>query len=138
MNTFVLYVCLFSQFFMVNALPATTNKMLEGIYRIWSQQKSGLMFGYFFGSAITSVLWYVLGKASVRQRIKAAAATYITIEGRCVSCWEPSDVIVLPCGHKCWCALCYTDFALKSVPHVCPMCRGPIDSVKYVLNSHVE
>ena len=47
----------------------------------------------------------------------------------CTICMsEPSNVIIMPCGHMCVCQSCGEELK-KSKHNMCPVCRGAIQSL---------
>merc|ERR1712154_342709 len=53
----------------------------------------------------------------------------------CTICMNnPSDHIIVPCGHQCGCKQCLV--TLKQNGGKCPICRGPINVIQKVYASH--
>jgi hypothetical protein len=48
----------------------------------------------------------------------------------CVCLSKPKTHLLLPCGHKCLCEDCVTDFAMGGV--TCPLCREPVENTARV------
>jgi len=55
--------------------------------------------------------------------------------GVCAVCLEqPADAAVVPCGHMCGCYACL-EMLQTSSSSLCPICRGPVDSVIRIYRS---
>merc|ERR1711879_148432 len=54
--------------------------------------------------------------------------------GACAVCLEqPANAAVVPCGHMCACYACLEMLQISS--SLCPICRGPVDSVIRIYRS---